>query len=143
MTPKYPSSYGAGQIGFPQYVAEIMCERLAGKENKVLPCRFWNLVYWKKIFLQQVMAVNSLLKLYHSSAILAAVKANPTAYSLRAPWLDKVMQEEQAAYQRRQQALDKMPVIEELPEVAAVPEKPRQSFKSGQSTLDKLRSLDG
>lgn len=138
-TSKYESRYGGGFVSGGQYIAEIMCERIAKKDGRGLPVKFWNLPTWKKIFMQQLLASNGLLKLYHSQAILSALRKDTKAYSLRAPWLDDIIKEEQMK-------LDAIP-IKSPDKVVVEPimdkqEKPRDSFSNKQSTLKKLRELD-
>ena len=61
--PRYPSRYGEKRmVTVAQYLAELMCERRAKQEKRNLPPQFWQNEIWKKIFLQQVVSANNLLK---------------------------------------------------------------------------------
>src|SRR5687768_11913796 len=98
---KFESNYGGGHITAAQYLAELMCERIAKKNKKELGPRFWNTSLWKRTFCSQVLAANHLLKLYNSKAIVAALKEVPWAYSLRAEFLDPVIKDKQERMDRQ------------------------------------------
>lgn len=134
------------EISASQYIAEKMCERAAQKDGKSLPVRFWNTPEWKKTFLYQLRLANSLLKIYHPSAILAGIKQFPKVYSLNNKSLD-------GAIQTKQRLLDQQGFLDEFGDAVkteikqieikeTIPEKPRQAFKSGKSALDRLRELE-
>ena len=72
-----------------------MCIRLADKKKEALVYKFWNLSNWKPVFLNQLRAAQSLLKLYTVKAIITVLQKNRNVYSLRAPWLDSEFQAEQ------------------------------------------------
>src|SRR5688572_19284903 len=105
---RYQSSYGGGWVSAAQRIAEIMCERQAKSKKVDLPPKFWNLPTWKRSFMQQILAANSLLKVYKPKSILSALKLQPKAFSLRAPWLIAVIKEQEAKQ-------EKISVIEEAP----------------------------
>ena len=67
---RYQSSYGGGWVSAAQRIAEIMCERQAKSKKVDLPPKFWNLPTWKRSFMQQILAANSLLKVYKPKSIL-------------------------------------------------------------------------
>lgn len=140
---RYESRYGGGFVTPAQYIAEIMCERAAKKDKKDLPVKFWNLPTWKRTFMTQVLAANSVLKLYSPKAIIAALRRAPTVYSLRAHWLDPIMQEEQAKVESYESKMEQAaPVAEVTPAMPVKIEKPRESFSTEKSKLKKLRELD-
>ena len=96
---EYTSRYTDRLVSAPQYIAEIMCERIAkSKKMGDLPTKFWNLPDWKKLFKQQLLLAFSLLKIYSDGAIINGL-ANPKsfkAYSLGASHiLDTIFQAEQ------------------------------------------------
>lgn len=137
--PVYRSRYIVDEkpITFQQYIAETMCERLAKKNGTDLPVRFWQNPRWGKEFRKQVLAVNSLLKLYCPAAIILALRATPNLYSLCATWFDDILKEKQCAIQ---------PILdtdtqaqEEWAELKAQATKPRPTFNPKSSTLNKLR----
>ncbi len=90
----YPSIYCDEKLTAAQYLAERMCERVAKKEGKELFPKFWSSPIWKKTFMQQLFAANSLLKLYGEAVIIKALRACPTVYSLRAPMLNLALEKE-------------------------------------------------
>lgn len=133
----FVSRYGAGDnITAAQYIAEIMCERLARKDKEDLPVKFWNTPKWQRTFKQQILAAHSILKLHKADAIIAALKKTPTVLSLRAEWLQPIIQECQQKLKIVITTIDKL-------EVASTTEKPRETFVTKKSTLSKLRDLDG
>jgi hypothetical protein len=133
---RYQSAYGGNWVTPAQRIAEIMCERLAKQKKIDLPVKFWNLPAWKRTFMQQILAANSLLKVYKPKSILTALKREPKAYSLRAAWLIAVIKEEED----KQERIEK---VEETPStpVLSTTEQPRVSFSPTKSKLSKLREL--
>jgi len=95
MSNEFASKYTDKKIGASQWIAEFVCERLAFKQKKQLVYRFWNTQEWKAVFLNQMRAAQSLLKLYTVQAIMNVLSQNKNVYSLRAPWLDAQFQVEQ------------------------------------------------
>lgn len=142
-TNSYQSRYGGGWITSAQYIAEVMCERLAKKDKKDLPVKFWNTPTWKRAFLQQVLAANTVLKLFKPQAILAALRREWKAFSLRAAWLTPVFQEEQSKLENQQQAIEEKETVKVEATVVKTDEKPRPTFYQKKSVLNKLRDLDG
>lgn len=57
-----------------QYLAELMCERIAKKEKRHLPDRFWQTDDWKKVFNLQIIKANEWLKEYDISVILKGLR---------------------------------------------------------------------
>lgn len=139
---RYESRYGGNWLSPAQYIAELMCERVAKKNKKDLPLKFWNLPAHKRNFMVTILAANALLKLYHPKAVIAAIRKSPTVYSLRAPWLDAIIQEEQEKLDKFVEEIKTAPSPSPAEDVNTS-EKPRESFVSQQSTLNKLRGLDG
>ncbi len=138
---RYESRYGGNAITPAQFIAELMCERLAKKDKKDLPVKFWNLPTWKRTFLQQVLAANTLLKVFSPKAILQALKREPKVFSLRAPWFTPVVQEEQQkcdVAEAKQEAAPP-PVVETKPPVV---EQPRPTIATKKSILNKLREYE-
>lgn len=85
------------------FLARLMCERKGKKDNIPLGIAYWNRPEWKMFFKQQILAANSLLKIYPFQVVIAAVnnkKVNWT-YSLRAPQLKQILIEENAKYERK------------------------------------------
>lgn len=137
---RYSSRYGGGFISPAQYIAELMCERIASSKGKNLIVKFWNSPEWKKPFMVQLLAANSLLKLYKPQAIISGLRRSPKTYTLHAKWLDELFQEEEAKlidFTSQESA-----VVEEVKDNIVV-EKPRETFNQEKSKLAKLRELDG
>lgn len=80
-----------------QYLAELMVTREAAKQKIKLAVGFWNSPLWKKKYKQQIIAANSLLKIYSPQAIINALKRKECSwqYSLRANGINDACNEEQ------------------------------------------------
>jgi hypothetical protein len=102
------------------------------KKKAELFFHFWQHPRWKRTFLYQVQLANGLLKIYAEEAILAALKKNPTIYSLNAKFLDPLIQTEQAKVLEEK-------AWEPLPEVNV--NKPPRPKYDNQTPLHKLRDL--
>lgn len=53
--------YGGGLITDAAFLVEFIAERVAVKEGKNLPIKFWSTLQWKKWFSWQIVAANELL----------------------------------------------------------------------------------
>ncbi len=89
-----------------RYLADIMCKRKSKKDGIPLPLAYWNITFpfnWKLFYRQQLMAANSLLKIYPFSVITATIsnKKVDWCYSLRFPGLKQILEEEQSKYERK------------------------------------------
>lgn len=96
---KYLSRYSEGYVSAGQYITELICEKKATSLKRELPIRFWKLKEWASYFRSQIGSAHKLLKQFHEKAIIKALN-NPKArsiYSLRAPHLLPIIQEEQKA----------------------------------------------
>jgi hypothetical protein len=71
---QYKSKYSDQYVTGAQYLAEFICERIAEKDGKKLPYKFWNTEEWKKIFQLQIIKANELLKVYRVGVILKALQ---------------------------------------------------------------------
>jgi hypothetical protein len=132
---KYPSRYSNGkEIAAAQYLAEMMCERMAQKNRKELPQRFWNQPEWKKSYRSQLLAAQGLLKIYDESVVIRAVKNLKGIYSLRAPSLDDAIKEEKKKAEANK---DKKANVKRVDTKA----KPRQ-HRTRKTQLGKLKELD-
>jgi hypothetical protein len=98
---KTPKNYTSPNSGEPctcaQYIAEIVTKREADKKRIVLRNKWWNHEPWRKKYASQVMAANSLLKLYDEIAIIRALgrKECSWQWSLRTQNLHDFFREEQ------------------------------------------------
>lgn len=94
----YPSKYSNGKsVSAAQYITELICEKMAKKDNKDLHFRFWTHPEWEKFYKNQISSAHKLLKKYTDSAIVKALN-NPKSekiYSLRAPHLPPIIEQEQ------------------------------------------------
>jgi hypothetical protein len=93
----------------PQLLAEIMCVREAKKKGISLPHKFWNTPEWKKKYKIQILAANSLLKVYSPMAILNALKRKECnwQYSLRANGISDTCDEEQRKLDKQDKLIEK------------------------------------
>jgi hypothetical protein len=139
---RYKSNYGGDYVSPAQFIAEVMCERLAKKEKTSLPMQFWNTPKWKRTFMMQILAANGILKLYSPKAILSALRKAYNVYSLRAGWLQPLIQEEQAKIDNEASKINDEPLTPSPAQINTT-EKPRESFTNQKSKLSKLRGLDG
>lgn len=137
---RYMSRYGGGEVSPSQYLAELICENIASKNKTDLEYKFWNNEIWKKTFVSQVIAANSLLKLYQPqiivSVIIKAIKKRKNVYSLRAKWLHDELKKESLLQQRT--APTTTVIVKKTTEI----EKPRENFIENKTTRAKLRDLD-
>jgi hypothetical protein len=95
---KYISKYSNGkEVSAAQYITELICENKAKQEKKDLHYKFWTNTEWASYYRNQIATANKLCKSYNDQAIIRALK-NPKAqkiYSLRAPHLISIIQQEQ------------------------------------------------
>lgn len=102
MSKKYPSKYSNGkQVSAAQYITEMICEKKAKLNKQDLHFRFWVNKEWSRFYRDQISSANKLLKKYSDTAVVKALN-NPKAqkiYSLRAPFLIPIIEEEQKAFQ--------------------------------------------
>ncbi len=135
----YESKYGATtSISESQYLAEVMCERIASAEGKRLTTRFWQTVEWRKLFVLQTVHVAKLLKEGHSARELMRALDDPRARTVRSWGLKSVLLPvlERLAAERR---LQEKAQEEASPiQTVSVDERPRQASarKSVMSMLD-------
>lgn len=95
---KYQSRYSNGKmVSAAQYITELLCENKAKKDNKDLGFRFWTNKEWSRFYRDQIATANKLLSKYSDRAIIAALKNKraENIYSLRAPHLKDIIEQEQ------------------------------------------------
>ena len=136
---KYPSKYSNGKlVSAAQYITEIICENRAKMLKKDLHYRFWVSKEWSSYYRNQIGSANKLLEKYTDISIIKALN-NPRAskiYSLRAPHLLPIIEEEQKIIESQNKVFSK--------EINRI-EKPKfQSKKniSSNSILSKLKDID-
>lgn len=95
---KYPSKYSNGKlVSCAQYITEIICEKKAKKDKKDLHYRFWLSKEWAYYYKNQIASAHKLLNKYNELAVVKSL-SNPKStkiYSLRAPHLIAIIEEEQ------------------------------------------------
>lgn len=133
---KYPSKYSNGkEVSAAQYLAELVCERLAIKTKRDLHYRFWLNKEWEKEYKGQIAAANKLLKRFELRFVIQALKTDrgQKIYSLRAPHLPSIIEqmEAQAASQ---------PVVTQNIQRNFLDK--GKTTKSKSNILDKLKEID-
>lgn len=144
----FKSNFGGGWVTPAQYLAESMCFRIARKDKRTLPLRFWKTEAWERPFLLQLRHANGLLKLYSAEAIIRALRTpeGKKVYSLGAQWLDPVIRVEQEKVDRQAAAREEEARKPTPAPTSAEPRKaepPRKSYSARPTHLDRLRELDG
>ena len=122
-----------------QYVAEIVCNRVAEKENVGTQAhKFWNTPKWRKLYQYQVVLANRLIKKYPEAAVVKAVNSPECRrmYSLRFPPLESIVLKYQKIIEQQSQNSTTIEVKE-----GSVSRQAR-SYGS-KSKLQRLRELDG
>ena len=136
---KYKSPSSGDYITCAQYVAEVMCTRMAEKENVGSQAhKFWNLPKWKKHYQYQVVLANRLVKKNTEAAIVKAINSPECKrmYSLRFPPLESIIQKYQKIIEQQEENSTTIKVEEN------VMSRRHRSYGK-KSKLNKLRELDG
>ena len=134
---QYPSKYSNGKmVGSAQYIAELICERSAKRNNKDLHYRFWVSPEWEKEYKGQLAAAYKLLKTYEDKAIINALLSTKgiRIYSLRAPHLVSLVIE----YQKKL-VQTPIPVVQKIDRYLL--SKGSNEAKK-KNVLDKLKDID-
>lgn len=108
MAKKYISKYSNNkEVSSAQYITEIICEHKAQKDKKDLHYRFWVTKEWSTFYRNQIGSANKLLKIYNDVSIVRALKDNRASkiYSLRAPHLIPIIEEEELKLQSENKLL--------------------------------------
>jgi len=135
----YPSKYSNGKmVSAAQFITEIICENKAIREKKDLHYKFWTNKEWAQFYKSQIASAHKLLKTYTANAIAKALKNTKARniYSLRAPHLIPIIEQEQALIDS-QSHISKN--YEDSRQVKNI--KFRQNNKS-QNIISKLREID-
>ena len=136
-TSRYPSKYSPGQfVTAAQYITELICEKKASSQKKDLPNKFWNLPEWNKFYRQQILAANSLLRLYKAKAIVAALKSKESwnIYSLRSPKLDALIEAETRNIKEVEVSIRDIEID--------INTAPRPDVKNKKNALNRLREIE-
>lgn len=134
----YQSSYTDKLIRADQKIAEYMIERQAVKSSTKLNKHFWDERQWKSKFLFQMRLAAALLKRYNYKAIIAALnnKGGKSILSLKASWLDPLLEQEQIKYDRDIELQEKTQAEKPAENV-----KPAETFRQN-TTSDRLSALE-
>ncbi len=105
---QYISKYSNNKtVSAAQYITEIICENKAKKDGLDLHYRFWVNSKWSMFFRNQIASAHKLLKKYPDTAIIRALKNTKASkiYSLRAPHLIPIIEEEEEKLKNENQNL--------------------------------------
>lgn len=73
---KYKSPSTGEYCTAAQYIAEIICQRIADKDKVgTLAYKFWNNDKWKKIYIRQVGLANKLVKTWGDECVVRFIKS--------------------------------------------------------------------
>lgn len=136
---KYPSKYSNGKsVSAAQYITEIICEKKAKQDKKDLHYRFWNTKEWSLYYRNQIASAHALLKKYDEIAVIKALNSQKSAriYSLRAPHLIPIIEEEQRLLDSRNEELSIDLQRIEIEEVSF------NKSKAKSNIISKLKGLD-
>jgi hypothetical protein len=135
---KYPSRYSNEKfVSAAQYITEMICEKKAKIDKEDLHHRFWTSKKWSSFFRNQIATANKLVTKYGEKAVIRALK-NPKAermYSLRAPHLLPIIEQEAEIVSKENSALTKS--LERKDNVSH-----RQSGNNPKNILSKLEDID-
>lgn len=82
-TYRYKSLFTGEYIMAHQWVAEVLVDRKAKKENKSLTYKYWKEdALWKKEFAKQVRQAGILIKRHGEEAVMKVIKKESWTYSL-------------------------------------------------------------
>lgn len=107
---KYISKYSNGKyVTVAQYITELICENKAKQEKKDLYFKFWTSKEWSLYYRNQIATANKLVKQYNPQAIIRALKTTQATkiYSLRAPHLIPIIEQESDLIEKENQSLTK------------------------------------
>lgn len=107
---KYISKYSNGKyVTAAQYITELICENKAKQEKKDLYFKFWTTKEWSLYYRNQIATANKLVTQYNPQAIIRALKTTQATkiYSLRAPHLIPIIEQESELIDKENQNLTK------------------------------------
>ena len=106
---KYPSRYSNGKnVSAAQYITELICENKAKIDKEDIGIKFWTSKKWTNYYRNQISSANKLLEKYNEQAIIKALKNTKAQriYSLRAPHLIAIIEEEQSNLETQNKILN-------------------------------------
>jgi len=96
---RYPSRYGGSDnfVTGTQYIIELICEKKARLDNRILPLKFWNHPDWANFYKRWLRQVYKLLKEFDERAIIAALKSKESGcrWSLHTEFMIGLIRKEQ------------------------------------------------
>lgn len=112
MSKTYISELDGRECGPAQIITELILINDAKKSNSVLPSKYWMQYPWSVRYKQQIVAANTLLKVYDPQAIINALRSKETKWitSLRVKKLQEYIQIEQ----------DKLSVLQPTVDIKAI-----------------------
>lgn len=134
---KYISKYSNGKtVTGAQYITELICENKAKIDKKDLHYKFWVNKEWSKFYRNQIATANKLVEQYPEKAIVNALKNKKAEkiYSLRAPHLIAIIQDEAKKLETENKTLSK--------EYDRKTDKSFQTIQKTNNTLSRLKELE-
>jgi len=134
---KYPSRYSNGKnVSAAQYITELICENKAKINKEDIGFKFWTNKKWMKFYKDQIASANKLLQKYNEQAIIKALKHKKAEriFSLRAPHLLEIIENEQKILESQNQILSK--------DYDRSPDKKFQINNRISSKISKLKELE-
>lgn len=139
---RYPSKYSVGTfVTAEQFIAELMCERMAKLRKVTLGPKFWESDdAWLKAYLLQLRYANTLTKLYlpESISIFLRSKTGEKVCTLRHEWIDNAVKLIDNRVRAERTVLTEKANEQSEPVTLT---KPREAFVPTKSTLSKLKGL--
>ena len=135
---KYKSPSTGEYCTAAQYISELMCQRMAEKNNEgSLAYKFWNTKKWKRTYINQIIRANELVEQYDERAIVKFLNSDrgKRIYSLRFPNIENMIAEEE----RKLKKLEENKTTVDYKDSSK--SQPRKPF-GRQSDMSKLRNLD-
>lgn len=123
-------------------LVEIVLLRKAKKTNTILHGKFWNDSLWQKEYRQQIIAANSLLKLFPLQAIIAGLDSKDACwvYSLNYSGLIDIIRREHSKIEQTQRILESQKLASTPTNVVDANQVPVTTRKT--TLKDRLRELD-
>lgn len=91
---KYKSNFTGEFIQAHQYIAEILTDREARRNNKTLTYKYWSTdPHWSKVFKKNVVLAGKYIKTYSPMAIITVVNKESWCYSIL-PLIDRIKSEQ-------------------------------------------------
>lgn len=134
---RFKSKYTDGYVAGPQYLVELIAEKIAAKQKTSLPYQFWKVPPWDRVFKTQLSHANKLLKEYDVYLIIKAL-ADRRSYrieSLGAKFILEPILKELVKQARIQKATE---IVEKKKESVAAPTGSRRAITTKKGLMDEL-----